>query len=118
MPNSQPDASSLLEAAIKYLDEELSPALEGYHRFQTRVTINALATVRRELMLRDAHEAEEHARLVALLGHDGATAELNAQLCERIRAGEIAQDDSALRAHVRASLRDALAINNPKWLNR
>ena len=118
MPASQPNDASLIEAAIKYLDEELSPTLEGYHRFQTRVTINALATVRRELMLRDAHTQQEHQRLVALLGHDGSIDELNAELCRRIRAGEIAQDDAALRTHVRTSLRDALEINNPKWLNR
>lgn len=118
MPKSQPDAASLIEAAIKYLDEELSPKLEGYDRFQTRVTINALATVRRELLLGDEQEAQERQRLATLIGHDGALGELNAELCERIRDGQVTQDDPALRAHVRASLRDALAINNPKWLNR
>jgi hypothetical protein len=118
MPASQPDAASLIEAAIKYLDEELLPGLEGYHRFQTRVTINALATVRRELTLRDAHEKEEHRRLAALIDRDGTAEELNEELCRRIRAGQIVQDDAALRAHVRTSLLDALAINNPKWLNR
>jgi hypothetical protein len=30
----------------------------------------------------------------------------------------ISIDDPALRAHVRQSLADALAINNPKWLTR
>ena len=118
MPNSQPDAANLIEAAIKYLDEELSPTLEGYHRFQTRVTINVLATVRRELLLRDKQAREEHRRLTALLNHNGKIHELNDELCRRIRAGEIAQDDPALRAHIRTSLQDALTINNPKWLNR
>ena len=99
MPNSQPDAASLIEAAIKYLDEELSPKLEGYHRFQTRVTINVLGTVRRKLILRDAQAAEEYQRLVSPLSYDGPMDELNAQLCKRIREGQIAQDDLALRAH-------------------
>jgi hypothetical protein len=118
MRNSQPDATSLIEAAIKYLEQELLPQLEGYHRFQTRVTVNALATVRRELQLRDAHEAGEHQRLASLLGSHGPVDELNAELCRRIRNGEIPRNDPSLRAHVRASLCDALAINNPKWLNR
>ena len=47
MPKSTPDATVLLQAAVKYLETELMPTLEGYHRFQTRVTVNVLNTVRR-----------------------------------------------------------------------
>ena len=54
MPQSIPKAAVLLEAAVKYLETELMPTLEGYHRFQTRVTVNVLNTVRRELELRGA----------------------------------------------------------------
>ena len=118
MPQSIPKAAVLLEAAVKYLETELMPTLEGYHRFQTRVTVNVLNTVRRELELRGAQAAAERTRLVAMLGHDGDVETLSIELAERIRAGEIAIDDKALRAHVRQSLADALAINNPKWLTR
>src|SRR5204862_12690 len=45
MPASKPDATALLDAAIDYLERELSPSLAGYHRFQLRVTINVLAQV-------------------------------------------------------------------------
>jgi hypothetical protein len=118
MPQSIPKAAVLLEAAVKYLETELMPTLEGYHRFQTRVTVNVLNTVRRELELRSAQAEAERSRLVAMLGHDGEVETLSVELAERIRAGEIAIDDKALRAHVRQSLADALAINNPKWLTR
>jgi hypothetical protein len=118
MPGSTPDATLLLRAAVKYLEEELMPTLSGYHRFQTRVTANVLNTVRRELELRGAQAAQERARLVALLGHDGDAETLSRELAERIRAGAIAIDNPALRSHVRQSLADALAINNPKWLSR
>ncbi len=118
MPQSIPKAAVLLEAAVKYLETELMPTLEGYHRFQTRVTVNVLNTVRRELELRGAQAEAERTRLVAMLGHDGDVETLSIELAERIRAGEIAIDDKALRAHVRQSLADALAINNPKWLTR
>jgi ABC-type transport system involved in Fe-S cluster assembly fused permease/ATPase subunit len=118
MPQSIPKATVLLEAAVKYLETELMPTLEGYHRFQTRVTVNVLNTVRRELELRGAQAEAERSRLVAMLGHDGDVETLSVELAERIRAGEIAIDDKALRAHVRQSLADALAINNPKWLTR
>lgn len=118
MPESIPKAAVLLEAAVKYLESELMPTLEGYHRFQTRVTVNVLNTLRRELELRGAQAAAERSRLVAMLGHDGDVEALSVELAERIRAGAISIDDPALRAHVRQSLADALAINNPKWLTR
>ena len=118
MPQSIPKAAVLLEAAVKYLETELMPTLAGYHRFQTRVTVNVLNTVRRELELRGAQADAERARLVAMLGHDGDVETLSIELAERIRAGAISIDDPALRAHVRQSLADALAINNPKWLTR
>jgi hypothetical protein len=118
MPQSTPKAAVLLEAAVKYLETELMPTLDGYYRFQTRVTVNVLNTVRRELELRGAQAEAEHTRLVAMLGHDGEVETLSIELAERIRAGSIAIDNPALRAHVRQSLADALAINNPKWLTR
>ena len=118
MPQSIPKAAVLLEAAVKYLETELMPTLAGYHRFQTRVTVNVLNTVRRELELRGAQADAERARLVAMLGHDGDVETLSIELAERIRAGAISIDDPALRAHVRQSLEDALEINNPKWLTR
>lgn len=118
MTRSKPDAAILLEAAVKYLEEELMPTLEGYHRFQTRITVNVLNTVRREMALAATQDAAEHARLAALLGHDGEADDLNRELTQRIRSGTIPIDDPALRDHVRQSLTEALSINNPKWLKR
>jgi hypothetical protein len=118
MPRSMPDAPTLLSAAVKYLEDELMPTLDGYHRFKTRVTVNVLNTIRRELELRGAQAEAERARLAAILGHDGEVEALSAELSERIRSGAIELNDPALRAHLRQSVADALAINNPKWINR
>jgi hypothetical protein len=116
MPASKPDAAALLDAAIDYLERELSPTLTGCHRFQCRVTVNVLAQVRRELALAPDQSDAERARLVALLGHDGERDELSRELAARIRGGEIALDDPALLEHLRLSLVEALRINNPKWI--
>lgn len=116
MPASKPDANLLLDAAIDYLERELSPTLSGYHRFQLRVTVNVLAQVRREIALRAPQADAERARLVALLGRDGERDELSRDLAARIRSGAIALDDPALLEHLRLSLVEALRINNPKWL--
>ena len=118
MPQSIPSAPLLLTAAVKYLEDELLPTLAGYHRFQTRVTANVLNIVRRELELRGAQAAAERARLSALVGHDGEVERLSAELCELIREGAADLNDPDLRAHVRQSLADALAIDNPRWTSR
>ena len=116
MPASKPDALQLLDAAIDYLERELSPTLGGYHRFQTRVTINVLAQVRRQLALAGPQSDAERARLAALLGHPGDRDTLSRELASHIRAGDIPLDDPALLDHLRQSLVEALQINNPKWL--
>jgi Domain of unknown function (DUF6285) len=118
MPKSMPSAAVLLIAAVKYLEQELLPSLTGYHRFKTRVTANVLNIVRRELELRDTQSAAERARLGALVGHDGDLETLSGELSELIRHGAIDLNDPDLRTHLRRSLADALAINNPKWIGR
>src|SRR5262245_49739130 len=115
MPQSMPSAAALLTVAVKYLEEELLPTLSGYHRFQTRVAANVLNIVRRELELREAQSAAERERLRALVGHDGDVEGLSAELSESIRRGAIDLNDANLGLHLRQSLADALAINNPKW---
>jgi hypothetical protein len=77
-----------------------------------------LNIVRRELELRDTQSAAERARLREPVGHDGDTETLSGELSELIRQGAIDLNDANLRAHLRHSLADALAINNPKWLGR
>jgi hypothetical protein len=116
MPASQPDATALLDAAIDYLERELLPTLDGYHRFQCRVTVNVLAQVQRELALGPAQADAERDRLATLLGHPGERDALNRELAARIRAGEIPLDDPALLDHLRRSLVEALRINNPRWI--
>ena len=64
MPKSMPDAPTLLKAAITYLEEELMPTLDSYHRFKTRVTANVLSTLKRELELRDSQANAERALFV------------------------------------------------------
>jgi hypothetical protein len=116
MPRSIPDASTLLTAAVRYLEQELMPTLSGYHRFQTRVTVNVLNIVRRELEMHEEHESSEHVRLAALVGHDRSVDTLNDELCDLIRTDRVDINDPALRQHLIQSLAEALAINNPKWI--
>ena len=110
-----PDAAALLQAAADYLDGELLPTLQDYHRFQTRVTINVLRTLAREQRLAPAQQAAERERLAALLGHGGERDALDAELAAAIADGRRPLDDAALTEHLRLTLREALAINHPGW---
>lgn len=113
---SIPAREALLEAALKYLEHELMPTLQGEHRFKTRLAINALRIVQREAAQRAA-EADTSA---SRSGEPASALQAldDAELSRRISDGEIATDDPALRAHLRQSLRQALSVNNPKWLTR
>lgn len=110
-----PDAPTLLRAAADYLEAELLPTLDGYHRFQSRVTLNVIRIVIRELELAPALREAERARLAALLGHDGELDSLDAEFACAIADGHRALDEPAVLDHLRQTLRDALSLHNPKW---
>lgn len=102
MTQAPPD-DALLTASIDYLETQLLPALEGEHRFKTRLVVNALKTLARGQPSpggATAQKADVPARQLAL----------------RIRNRELALDDPGLLAQIESQLRRSLAINNPKWL--
>jgi hypothetical protein len=110
-----PPAATLLQASADYLEDELLPTLAGYHRFQTRIALNVLRTVQRELALAATHDAEERRELAALLGHGGELADLRRALAARLDGGELPLDDPALVGLLRQTLRNALSIDSPGW---
>ncbi|MDA7418974.1 DUF6285 domain-containing protein [Xenophilus arseniciresistens] len=116
MPAFVPSAATLLQAAATDLEREVLPVLSGFPRFRTRVIVNMLRLLTRELALGAAADAAEQARLQALLDTDSEDlTQLRAQLAQRIEAGTLTLDDEALLRHLRETLRDALAIDNPGW---
>jgi hypothetical protein len=112
----RPTAAELVEAVRAFLEADVMPAVEGRVAFHTRVAVNALGMVERELLLGPATEAQERERAAALLGRDGDARELEAALARAIRDGTVADDDPAVVEHVRATVRDKLRIANPKYL--
>ncbi|KQP36328.1 DUF6285 domain-containing protein [Pseudorhodoferax sp. Leaf274] len=110
-----PPATALLQATADYLEHELLPTLDGYHRFQTRIAANVLRIALREAELAPAHDAAARARLQALLHREGDTATLDRALHDAIASGAIPLDAPGLVQHLRQSLHGALDINNPRW---
>lgn len=112
-----PQADRLLQTAVDYLESDLMPTLDGYHRFQLRVCVNVLRIVGREMAQAGALEQAEHLRLQALLGREGSLEQLDAQLADQLASGQLPLDTPGLVAHLRATLQGALSINNPGWID-
>jgi len=113
--DERPKAGRLLDTVSTFLKERILPEAEGRDAYETRVAINVLGIVARELDLGDGHRGAEHARLRTLLGRGGELDELNRALCTAIRDGDIALGDAELLAHLRRTTLDSLAVNQPRY---
>ena len=115
MSQDRPHAPELLRAIREFLVNDVLPKLEGRTQFHLKVAINSLAILEREATHGPAADTAELTRLKALLCRDGTLAELNAELARQLREGERDETDTALMAHLRATIADKIAISNPKW---
>jgi hypothetical protein len=118
MAEDRPNAAELIETVREWLHDRLLPTMSGHAAFEARIAANLLAIALRELTEGPTAAAAEHVRLADLLGCAGTPEELEAELVRRIRDGELAVDDTRLRAHLRAAVRARLAVANPRYLGR
>ena len=109
--HGRPTAEELVVAVREFLEKDVMAATSGAVQFHTRVAINALSAVERELRDGPVMEDEHVARLGALgFGSEG-------QLAEAIRSGELDERYDEIVAAVRATVRDKLLVANPKYLD-
>lgn len=123
----RPNMAELVEAVREFLERDVMSALEGRLAFHTRVAVNALGIVERELELGDGHRRAERDRLRDLLDDgpaaassaatDGELDTLRRRLATAIRSGEFDDRSDELLASLRETAASALAIANPKYLN-
>ena len=102
MAQDRPSAAELLQAVREFLESDVTNATEGRIKFHTRVSINALAIVERELAATGAtaQAAQELER--------------DRDLAGRIRNGSVTPD--SVFADIRESVRQKLLVANPKYL--
>ncbi len=112
----RPTAVELLVAIREFLEHDVMPAVEGRVRFHSRVAVNALGMLERELRLGPDLDAAERARLAELLGHEDDLPALTAELSRRIRDGSLDDRPAEVITAVRASVRDKLLVSNPDYL--
>ena len=116
MAQDRPTAAELVAAVREFLERDVMEATEGRVQFHTRVAVNALGMVERELEQSATMAVDERARAAAILGHDGDARDLERELAAAIRSGAVDGEDAAVLAHVRATVREKLLVANPRYL--
>ena len=110
--HGRPTAIELVEAVREFLEKDVMAATEGRVQFHTRVAVNALAMVQRELVdgraMADAHDE----RLQALGFADDAA------LAAAIRDGALDDRYDEVKAAVWDTVKDKLRVANPGYLDR
>jgi hypothetical protein len=115
--HDRPTAAELVVAVREYLERDVMTTTEGRVAFHARVAVNVLGMVERELELGAAQDAEEHDRLVELLGRDGTVRELTEVLARGIRDGTLDIPWPDTVAAVRETVRAKLEVANPRYLD-
>ncbi len=114
IPHDAPNAQQLVESVREWLERDVLASTTGGVQFHARVAINVLAVVERELELGPTQALAHAARLREL----GFTTD--DELAEAIRSGKVADrgpQAEAVRNAVWSSVRDKLAVANPKYLD-
>lgn len=111
-PHDAPTAAQLVEAVREWLERDVMTGTQGRLQFHARVAVNVLSMVERELALGPA-QAEAHAARLATLGCAD-----EAELAARIRDGSLDDRLDEVRALVRESVADKLAVANPRYADR
>jgi hypothetical protein len=105
-----PDAAGLVEAVREFLEGDVLGATEGRVQFHTRVAVNVLRMVERELREGEALLAA-HTEGLAALGVDDERA-----LADAIRRGDLDDRLEDVRSFVESTVRAKLEVANPRYL--
>jgi len=110
-----PRLEELVGATRDFLHGQVRDETTGRTRFHALVAGNALDIVYRDLHLGTEHRLREHQRLRRLLDADGSLLELRWKLVQTIREDAIGLDDAGLHEHLRATVVNQIAIDQPKY---
>ena len=109
-PHDRPTNAELVEAVREFLERDVMAATEGRVQFHTRVAVNVLGMVEREIELGQAQADAHQARLDALGYEDDAA------LAAAIRSGDVDDRYAEVKAAVLDTVIDKLKVANPKYL--
>ncbi|MEP1125529.1 MAG: DUF6285 domain-containing protein [Ilumatobacter sp.] len=105
-----PTSAELIEAVREWIERDVLTSTEGRLKFHSRVAINVLAMVERELEMGERQEADHADRLASLGLAD------DAEFARAVRNGDLDDRLDDVRAVLRADIDAKLAVANPKYL--
>lgn len=108
----QVEAVALVEAVADFI-KSIEGELSGRSAFHAKVAANALGIVARELVQQP--QAAEQAALSAFLEHDAGLDALRAELCGRLRSGQLTPETPGLLEALQAAVVAKLSVDNPRY---
>jgi hypothetical protein len=109
-PHDRPSAAELLESIREWLERDVLASVEGRLQFHTRVAINSLNIVVRELEMGQGQEVQ-HRRVLDDLGKSS-----DAELAQAIRNGEYDNQLPDLLRALAPVIEDKVRVANPQYL--
>ena len=109
-PHDRPTAAELLEALHEWMERDLLPGVDGRLQFHTRVAINMIDIVRRELELGPDQEVQ-HQEVLASFGMND-----DAELAAAIRVGAFDANLVDVLNRLRPIVEDKVRVANPRYL--
>lgn len=113
--SDMPRLEELLVSVRDYLRDAVMKETQGRTSFLARVAGNSLDIVLRDLASGPAHRKAERQRLQALLGGNGGLDALRWVLVRGLRDGSIPLNHPGLAAHLRNTVVNQVAIDQPKY---
>jgi hypothetical protein len=110
-----PRVDELLTSVRDFLREDMRAATHGRDNFMALVASNSLDIVLRELSLSPQALQAEADRLRRLLGCEGEVMALRWKLAQALRDGDLTLDHPGLAAHLRNTVINQLAIDQPRY---
>jgi hypothetical protein len=108
--HDRPTASELIESVREWLERDVLPSVEGRLGFHTRVAMNSLDMVIRELESQETDHAV-HADVLSSLGVAS-----DEELAHRIREGHFDDALAQLVETLRPVIENKVRVANPKYL--
>ena len=106
--HDRPSAAELVEAVREFLERDVMTSTEGRVQFHTRVAINALNIVQREL--EHPEMAAAHVARLRALGFES-----DVELAAAIRSGALDDRYEEVKSAIETSVADKLSVANPKY---
>ncbi|HDY83509.1 MAG: hypothetical protein DRQ65_01840 [Gammaproteobacteria bacterium] len=117
MYSAPPHAQEMISALSRFIRNDVIPQLQPYQQFQSKVAINLLEILRREFHSRGEISERQRQRLQRILDSEvDDLAQLNSQLLDKLRGGDVTCTDMLVKRHIQQSLEENLSISNPRWL--